>query len=489
MAKLGWLSLLFCCWVSFATGQNSFEFTYGTAEDELIISAVEDFSGNVIMVGKIGSRIVGNYDPLIIKVNPSGDYLTKRIIRPDTNGYFSTINLLLDSTYLVCGVFSNSTASYDHEYLWICNIDSNFSIIHEKSYQLVDGVNYSSIVVSYSLVDNDNNIVVVGYKKYVDSELSDMCLIKLNQDGDTLLTRTPNFQFEQRFIDFFTIPGSNDFLGIVGNINLHNNGPIRFDSAFNILSIKSFYSKMFNNGTSDHWINDTTYMYSCLNIINSERDIRVYTIDTAMRFYKQLTLGKPDTSDYPAWKTSMAYANDSAVYIGGFIQKLEFYPTNPNPVEIYLIDTGLNLLGYKEYGWDANYDVWGMVATADNGCLLYGNRRTEANTTESDVFVLKVLREDFDIITAVHEADITPDRSKFWPNPVRDKMFIQLPESNLSDLELRIYQLSGREVVRKRVHGIGNVLELNIQPLACGAYVYHIVKEGVISSGKFVKVN
>ena len=123
---------------------------------------------------------------------------------------------------------------------------------------------------------------------------------------------------------------------------------------------------MSNVGTSDHWINDTTYMYSCFNIINSERDIRVYTIDTAMRFYKQLTLGKPDTSDHPAYRTSMAYANDSTVYIGGFIQKIEFYPTNPNPVEIYLIDTGLNLLGYIEYGWDANYDVWGMVATADN---------------------------------------------------------------------------------------------------------------------------
>ncbi|OFY50719.1 MAG: hypothetical protein A2W85_14030 [Bacteroidetes bacterium GWF2_41_31] len=485
MIKVGWATLLFCCWISFAAGQNSFEFTYGTTEDELIISAIEDFSGNVIMVGRIGSRINGDYDPLIIKVNPNGDYYTKRLMRSDTNGFIQSINLLEDSTYLLLGIYSFEMG-VGYEYLWVCKMDTSLNVLFEKSYQLVDGNMYSGFAVGYSIVDNDKNIVIVGSKGQIHD---DLCLIKLNQEGDTLMTRTPQYQFSQEVKNLTTIPGSNDYLVIAGNFNLHNYGPVRFDSAFNILSIKSFYSKMSNVGTSDHWINDTTYMYSCFNIINSERDIRVYTIDTAMRFYKQLTLGKPDTSDHPAYRTSMAYANDSTVYIGGFIQKIEFYPTNPNPVEIYLIDTGLNLLGYIEYGWDANYDVWGMVATADNGCLLYGNRRTEANTTESDVFVLKVLREDFDIITTVHESIMAPDCSTSWPNPVRDKMFIQLPVSNLSNLELRIFQLSGREVVRKHVNGVGNILEINVQPLSSGTYVYQIIREGVTTSGKFIKTN
>lgn len=477
--------LLLCFWIIPVIGQNSFEFTFGTADDESLCSAVEDFTGNVILVGKIGNRINDDYDPIIIKVSPGGEYFAKRLLRPDTNGYFQTITLLLDSTYLVTGIFCDNRSFSNPDHLWVCKMDTDLNIIFEKSYQLVDGIDYFSVAMEYSIVDNNGNIVVVGGKSY--EQFTDMCMVKLNQEGDTLMTRTHHFQYEQRITNFTTIPESNDYLGVAGNINFHNNGPIRFDSAFNILSIKSFYSKIQNKGTSDHWLNDTTYMYSCLNIIDHERNICVYNIDTAMQFHKQLTLGKPDTSDYPAWRTSMAYANDSTVYIGGFIQTLDFYPTNPNAIEIYLIDTGLNLLGYKEYGWDANYDVWGMVATADNGCLLYGNRRTEANTTESDVYVLKVLREDFDIITTVHESVIAPDCSKSWPNPVRDKVFIQLPVSNLSDLELRIFQLSGREVIRKHVNGAGNILEINVQPLSSGTYVYQIINDGQKISGKFVK--
>jgi len=483
--------LLFCFWLLSLHAQNSFEFTYGTSEDELLLNAVEDNSGNVVIVGRIGDRSTFNYDPLILKVYLDGSYVTKRLNLPDTNGYFATINLLEDSNYLITGSYG-LTSGFNYEYFWICKLDTNLNVLSEKSYHLADGSNYNGLFLEYSLVDNENNIVVVGGKSYEPS-FFDMCLIKLNQQGDTLLTRTHHFEFGARIININCIPNSNDYLGIAGLINFQNYGPVRFDSVFNILDIKHFYSSFENKGTSDHWLNDTTYMYSCLNIIvdsGKQQDrIGVYNIDTALRYHKSLLLDKPDTSDYPAWRTSMAYANDSTVYIGGFINILDFYPTVPNCIELYLIDTGLNLLGYKEFGWDANYDVWGMVATSDNGCLLYGNIRTEENTTESDVHIIKVRREDFDLTTTVKKIDFNTIHAKVWPNPARNKLFIELPKIFGESSNFQIFNILGREFTRRQVQGRGNILEVNVQPLAPGTYVYHITGNGHKISGKFIKTN
>ena len=483
--------LLFCFWMLSVNAQHSFEFTFGTNEDELLLSAVEDYNNNVILVGRIGNRGTVDFDPLVIKVSPNGTYISKRIIREDTNGFFKTINLLHDSTYLITGMYSNSIG-FGYDNLWICKMDTNLNVVFEKSYNLIEGSIYTGMATVYSLIDNENNIVVSGSKSY--EQFTDMLLIKLNQEGDTLFTRTHHFQFGQRITNITCIPGSNDYLGITGIIGIANNnyGPIRFDSVFNILNIKHFYfsTGIQNKGTSDHWLNDTTYMHSCLSIKDHERRIMVYNIDTAMRFHKSLELDKPDTSDYPAWRTSMAYANDSTIYIGGFTHILEFYPTDPNAVEVYVIDTGLNLLGYKEFGWDANYDVWGMVETSDDGCLLYGNRRTEENTTESDVHIIKVLREDFDITTTIKETNINNIYSKAWPNPASNKLFIKLFDMDAAYLDLRIFNLSGREMTRRRVFGDGNVLEINVQPLSPGTYIYHISSgDGQIISDKFIKTN
>ncbi len=507
MKKL--IILLFCFRLLSLYAQNSFEFTYGTSEDELLLNAIEDNSGNVVIVGRIGDRSTSNYDPLILKVSPDGSYVTKRLNLPDTNGYFATINLLEDSNYLITGSYG-LTSGFNLEYFWVCKLDTNLNVLSEKSYHLVDGSTYTGMGFEYSLVDNANNIVVVGGKQF--EQFFDMCLIKLNQQGDTLLTRTHHFEFGARIININCIPNSNDYLGIAGLIGFNNNeklkagsegdfsyfdsnnfGPVRFDSAFNILDIKHFYASIKNKGTSDHWLNDTTYMYSCLNTdLNSnppEERICVYNIDTALRYHKSLVLDKPDTSDYPAWRTSMAYANDSTVYISGFIDILDFYPTVPNCIELYLIDTGLNLLGYKEFGWDANYDVWGMVATSDNGCLLYGNIRTEENTTESDVHIIKVRREDFDLSTSVKKMVFNTMHAKVWPNPARNELFIELPKMFGESFNFQIFNLLGREFTRRRVQGRGNVLEVNVQPLPAGTYVYHITGNGHKISGKFIKTN
>ena len=470
------------------TAQSSFYFSYGTSEDELLLNATVDYNNNVIIVGRVGDRATINYDPLILKVSPDGSFITKRLAKPDSNFYAQTVNLLPDSSYMITGIYGDSLRlSYDH--LWVCKLDTNLEVIFEKSFNLIGESIYTSLSIEYAMYDNANNIVIVGGKNYGD--FADMLLIKLNLAGDTLLTKTHPFQFEQRIIDFSCIPNSNDYLGISGLIGMHNYGPVRFDSVFNIIDIKHFPSVIENKGTSDKWINDTTYMYSCLSISQEhENMINVYHIDTAMYLHKSVELDKKDTTDYPAWRTSMAYANDSTVYVGGFINLMDFYPTAPNAIEIYLLDKELNILGYKEYGWDANYDLWGMLETSDNGCLLYGNVRTEDNTTESDVYIRKVIRDEFDITTSILSTNFKKTYSKAWPNPANEILFIGLVNLETTFVDISIFSLAGKKMTEQRVFGIGNTLEINVHTLPSGTYIYKLISpKDIVISGKFIKTN
>ncbi|MCD4665714.1 MAG: hypothetical protein K8R68_10640, partial [Bacteroidales bacterium] len=59
-------------------GQNSFEIFIDSDEDEVINDGVEDNNGNIILVGKIGDRIIWEFDALVVKVFPDGEYISRR---------------------------------------------------------------------------------------------------------------------------------------------------------------------------------------------------------------------------------------------------------------------------------------------------------------------------------------------------------------------------------------------------------------------------
>jgi hypothetical protein len=68
--------------------QHSYEFTYQTSEDEELFEGIQDTEGNFVLCGRIGSYMY-QYNPLIVKVSPDGEFITKRFFSSDTLGYFT----------------------------------------------------------------------------------------------------------------------------------------------------------------------------------------------------------------------------------------------------------------------------------------------------------------------------------------------------------------------------------------------------------------
>lgn len=475
-------------------GQHSFVLSFITEDEEEIFDGVVDDQGCAYFTGRIyDENFSAGYDPYILKVYPNGDTLSKRIASVDTNAFFQSIHLLNDGNIMFigqCGLFD----SVGYSCLYVCKMDTALNVLFTKAYNLSNDY-YFSFGFNQSCIDADQNIVVAGSGSYYigyPAYHSDFAFVKLNQQGDTLLTRIPHYQFSQEVEDIKPIPGTKDYLCIGGNIDLHNFGPIRLDSALNIIDIKHFDIEILNQGCME-WLTDTSYLFTALRHFDSKSfaEIATYILDTALNYQSLQLLGKPDTNDYPAIMQSIGYANDTTIYIGGMMHTNVF--TFPNVWELYVVDRELNLLGYKEVGdFLATYRLWGIVPTPDMGCMLYGSRYAEENNYNMDVHIVKLLREDIEIETSPITFIDKPDRpilSQSYPNPVINMLNIPFEEyKGLDGYRIQIFNSRGKKITDRALQGFGNTLQVNVSNLNQGIYIFIITTlENKKLTGKFIK--
>jgi len=474
--------------------QNSFELTIATDEYEELIYGTEDNNNCVVLAGRIGSFITEDWDPYLLKVYPNGDTLSRRIFTPGTNDYFTSIEILEDNNYLFIGNIASDTTPL-HKSLYVCKMDTALNIIFEKSYDLSTDF-YFGFNFFKSCIDFDQNIILGGAALYnVDNRIyhPDFSFAKLNQQGDTLLTKTIHFVLVQEFKDIIAIPGTKDYM-CMGGLVEGQECQIRLDSIFNILEINPYYTNL-GQPYSMKWINDTSYLLTSQRntFTKNPSDIGMYILDTNFNYLNQLRVGKPDTNDYPAVRQSIGYVNDTTIYIGGMEVFIGFWQTIPNALELYVVDRDLNLLGYKEFGdgW-ANYRLWGILPTSDMGCMLYATEYSEDNYYEYDVKIIKVRREDIEIetspITSVVKLNY-PVLCNSYPNPVKSMLNIPMFESaSLAGCRLQIFNSGGKIITDRALQGYGNTLQVNVSNLNPGIYVFNIVtKDYNKLTGKFIK--
>lgn len=480
--------------------QSSFEIGLDSEEDCKVWEATIDYNGNVILVGDIGPFIGLEYDAFVMKINPDGSYNTKRFELLDTLSLFSTIDVLNNGNYFIIGSYSAEENYHARNNLWIVILDQELNLISEKFYQIKEShVGFGTSACT--LIDNDGNIVLAAIALEEQSEektaFADFAFYKFNQQGDTLLSKYYHYQWDQWPYELRQMPNSDNLLLIEKSTHYNGHDELCFlDPDLNILYINQFGNDdthISGDLSSDFWVSDTSFLLSGRNSWNmdnySEFYIGVYLVDTSAVFHQELVLNKNDTVDYPAKRNSMAYANDSTIYIGGFQTHMEFWSTQPTIVELYVIDKDLNLLGYKELGGDANYEVWGIIATDDDGCLIYGTSYTNDSVPERDVHIWKVLREEINIITELSEYREKIQGIAVYPNPVNDNIYIHLDQKyNWDKLILSIFTLNGKKVFQKQINGNGNLLKANLQNLRSGLYIIRISNANqIIYSKKILK--
>jgi hypothetical protein len=126
-----------------------------------------------------------------------------------------------------------------------------------------------------------------------------------------------------------------------------------------------------------------------------------------------------------------------------------------------------------------------VIVTVNNGCLeTQKTSNFQISSTCQDCFVAKENTE-IDVFSERNNTDESDNLNVLFPNPVRDKAFIKVENSNDSDLT--IFNSSGQVVpvsVRKNLLGF----ELEMSDLPSGIYFYQLKVKDTLYKGKISKI-
>jgi hypothetical protein len=95
-------------------------------------------------------------------------------------------------------------------------------------------------------------------------------------------------------------------------------------------------------------------------------------------------------------------------------------------------------------------------------------------------------RNIFGVINGIHLHDNQPEiKIKAYPNPVHDKLLIEINNPKNEDMIFKVYDINGTELFSKTINS--NFFHLSTQDYAPAMYLYTIESAKGFGKGKFVK--
>lgn len=488
------LSLLY---FGYTNAQDNFEIIINQG-DEFLVNGKTDLTNNYILIGKsyikddsTNQIIKGS---IIVKVDSLGNYFLKSYHFSDTICIISNVLFTSDSNYIFVG--SLTYPENDSSFLWLLKTDTYLNTLYEKVIKvpLMEGF-VKCILGKYSITNNNNFILSAIASNEFLNDL-DIMLIEINESCELTNYLQLNYNYNQSMPDLAKVPNSSDIIAVVYHLEIM--GPqiqfIRLDSSLSIKSIapiKNGEYKYDYSGTIANWINDTTFLYTGLLTPNGnpieDEEIGLSILDTNYNAIREKHIGTEDTTDYPAYINSSAYFNDTCIYVLGFHNYIEFWPDEPNKMQVYRVDTSLNILDRYEFGGDAYYRPSGIIATNDGGCLIYGSRYGPENDHDEDIHILKIAPEEL-ITSASSQHALKINDISVFPNPTKDILNIEWGLNEIFPSEIIIRNIAGFTVLTQKIKNNPRTINIDCHNLVNGTYTYSIVKNNkILYSGKFIK--
>jgi len=173
-----------------------------------------------------------------------------------------------------------------------------------------------------------------------------------------------------------------------------------------------------------------------------------------------------------------------------------FIATNICEVEyinLYCLDEAGNLRWSKYLGGDALYELSGVIATADEGCIVYVRRYEHGvnKQYETDSYYLK-FDKNGEVVeplsTNILEGDAGNYNIQLYPNPVNETLYFDVNNSINQSLKVNIFNLKGQLILTQNINNASHTA-INIKHFSAGNYTYTISTSSTkIKSGKFIKL-
>ena len=450
---------------------------------------LSDNSGGSIFRGMIVD--FGNFDEIHYYFHP--------LLENDTGTLYSNIFQLENGNYLCAGAQWKDNIDTIAP-IFFTLLDSNLNFINEKTYFLPPQY---TLGWNFNCIQETPDTLLYAFSPrvpYVYSAIGyDLGFMRVSSSGDTI---------ESRYYEYFSAPnsmncevfdiqkkpgsdkyvvsvviGSNDYQTIILNQDLS------IDTIYSYEKPEPFYSI---DGERDfgYWTSQNTFITSGDGFMESKGDMALFAAECDLEgnILGSVVLNT-EVQDQAAFNRSIAAANDSTIYILGHDMCLGCDPVNDIAiVEVYTVDADLNVLGYNEITNDGYYKT-SIVLTNEEGDLIVIARKNVGETYHSNLYVTRIPREELGLTTSVQNIEDGPVMAKPFPNPAKTTISFPLEHRFVTDgVRLNFYTLTGKTALSKPITGYGNCIEVDINNLPKGMYVYEIIYKGQkISSGEFLK--
>jgi predicted secreted protein len=361
--------------------------TYGRPGEDVGFYIEETSDNGYIVVGQFDD--ISNWDFWLLKLNSVGDSIWSKTYKGNYIDFGTAVKQLPDNGFIVSGATSSfGSGSFD---FWLLRSDQNGDTLWTKTY---GGTNYDDC---WSLtVTQDNGFALFGRTESYGAGGTDMWLIKTNYNGDTLWTKT------------------------FGGANSEYGGKI--DTILNNGYILTGYTSSHGMGGIDIWLLKTNHLGDTL-----------WT--------------KTFGGSYSDHGESLVSTSDSGYIICGGSRSY-----SQGDWDIYVIKTNPHgdSLWALTYGGSNTHFANSVIELKEGGYLLAGSTYS-FGAGDKDIILMKLdSLGNMALLTDIPEPySVKHDNfilSQNYPNPFNPETHIQFGLTQKMKVELMIYNVLGQQV-------------------------------------------
>ena len=443
-----YLLMLFLLATQVADAQIMFEKHYGGIEIDAGNNVLQTNDGGYIVCGYTISYGEGGRDVYIIKTNEFGDTLWTKTFGGIDNDEGHAIQQTNDDGFIITGSTSSFGAGgYD---VYLIKTDVNGNTLWTKTFGGTQDEDGWSVQQT-----NDNGYVIVGGTLSFGNYITNVYLIKTDENGDTLWTKTFG---ERDFNSGASVKQTSDngyvIVGATYNSSGNTNNAIyliKTNVNGDTLWTKTFGDALYDYDAMDIQITTDNKFIIVGNTTNGSSgaiDVFLLNIDNNGNEIWSKTYGGANDD----WGNSVQQTNDNGYIIAGSTTSF-----GSGGYDVYLIKTNSigDTIWTKTFGGLGD-DVGGAVKqTVDNGYIIGGTTTSFGNYY--DVYLIKT---DENGLAGIEYCFNSQTSINIFPNPNNGLFTIQMQNIDYKNMNVEIVNTSGQLVYKNSINSNSESIDL-----------------------------
>ena len=452
----------------------SFKKTFGGSQSDYCFGVTPISDSGYVLVGNSYSFSQGFDDAYIVKVNAIGKTLWTTSVGWSGNEDARAIVELSNNVLLAIGTTSSKgKGSKDILGVWLNQYgDTLWTRTYGKK----------NADVGFDVIKSAENCLITGVTRDPVSEKSDIYFININENGDTIFTKTyGGKENETGFGSLVTQQG--DYM-IVGTSSTSSRGDndiyiVRVDENGNKIWEKNYGTLNADRAVSIVQFNDSIFYLTGAIRYNGEPDYDLFVMringigdSLWLKSYGDTLFDEGN---------NISVSKDGNLLVMGTTQS---YGAGNKDMIVLKISPEGELLNQQTYGGAGSDEAITGFQTSDGGILLAGYTSSYGEGG-ADMFLVKTLP---DWTLSFEENNFLSLSKKYFTICTGNELIINFDSGvHLEKDNIHLIDITGKKIEFSMIKENG-YLKIPINKLNCGMYLYRIIeKNGTSYFGKFVK--